>query len=496
MRRETRHDARLTRRRVLRGAGGVLAAAALPAAGADAALRQAGAAGRSPDVTGRLARYMVDARERTLPDGVMRDAKHRILDTLGAMVSGAHLKPGELAIAYVRGQGGVPEASVLTTDIRTSAINAALANGMFAHADETDDFEPVTKAHPGCAVVPAALAMAEREGRSGLELIRAVTLGYDLCCRFLMALGPDHVRATHRSAEGTSATFGAVAAAAAMARLDEMQTRYALSYAAQQVSGLWSWTRDTEHVEKAFDFAGMGARNGVTAAIMVQTGFTGVDAVLDDEHNMIDALSAEPRPEEMVAGLGSRFFVNETAIKVFSVGYPIQAPLDAFLTLRRQHDLTPDNVERIVVRLPADGAAIVDDRAMPDVNCQHIIAVALVDGTVSFEVSHSRERMADPRVLAVKQRVQLVADRALMVPDAPRSGFVEVRLRDGRVVNHFTRHAPGTRENPLDTAGVNAKVRGLMAPVLGAERTEAVIRRVNALEELRSVRELIPLLAG
>ena len=83
----------------------------------------------------------------------------------------------------------MPEASVLTTDIRTSAVNAALANGMFGHADETDDFEPVTKAHPGCAVVPAALAMAEREDRSGTELLRAVTLGYDLCCRFLLALG-------------------------------------------------------------------------------------------------------------------------------------------------------------------------------------------------------------------------------------------------------------------------------------------------------------------
>ena len=151
-------------------------------------------------------------------------------------------------------------------------MNAALANGMFAHADETDDFEPVTKAHPGCAVVPAALAMAEREGRSGAELLAAVTLGYDVCCRFLLALGPDHVRASHRSAEGTSSTMGAVAAAASLARLDEKGMRYALSYAAQQVSGVWSWVRDAEHVEKAFDFSGMGARNGVTAAIMAQTG--------------------------------------------------------------------------------------------------------------------------------------------------------------------------------------------------------------------------------
>ena len=203
----------------------------------------------STDITGRLARYMAEARDRRLEPHVARETRHRILDSLAAMVSGAHLKPGEMAIRYTRAQGGAAEASVVTTDIRTSAVNAALANGMFAHADETDDFEPVTKAHPGCSVVPAALAMAEREGRSGPELLRAVALGYDLCCRFLLALGPDLVRGSHRSAEGTSSTLGAVGAAASLARLDEKGIRHALSYAAQQVSGIWSWVRDAEHVE-------------------------------------------------------------------------------------------------------------------------------------------------------------------------------------------------------------------------------------------------------
>jgi 2-methylcitrate dehydratase PrpD len=427
---------------------------------------------------------------------VARDARHRILDTLAAMVSGAHLKPGEMAIRYARAQGGVAEATVLTTDIRTSAVNAALVNGMFGHADETDDFEPVTKAHPGCSVVPAALAMAEREGNSGTELLNAVTLGYDLCCRFLLALGADQVRASHRSAEGTSSTLGAVGAAAALARLDEKGMRHALSYAAQQVSGVWSWVRDAEHVEKAFDFSGMGARNGVTAAIMAQMGFSGVWDVFDGEHNALIALSVDPKPEEMVAGLGRRYFITETAIKPFSIGYPIQAPLDAFLRLHREHGLTVDNVERIVVRLPEDGARVVNDRLMPDINCQHIIAVALVDGTVSFEVSHSYERMSDPKVRAAKARVQLIADPKLMDPAAPRSGLVEVTLRDGRTVSHFTPHAPGTKENPMDTDAVNAKARDLIKPVLGAEKTEGVIRRVNALEAVADVRELRPFLTG
>ena len=142
------------RRRILQSAGGLVAATAIP-------FRQAPASSTASDITGRLARYMVEARDRSLPPQAAREGKHRILDTLAAMVSGARLKPGEMAIRFVREQGGVPEASVLTTNIRTSAVNAALANGMFGHADETDDFEPVTKAHPGCAVLPAALAMAE-----------------------------------------------------------------------------------------------------------------------------------------------------------------------------------------------------------------------------------------------------------------------------------------------------------------------------------------------
>ena len=486
---------KVTRRRLIGSSAGMLVAAAAPLRGQSAPTPREQAV-PAADLTGRVARYMAAARQQALPGDVVRDAKHRILDTIAAMISGARLKPGEMAIRFARAQGGTPEASIVTTNLRSSVVTAALVNAMFAHADETDDFEPETKAHPGSSAVPAALAVGERENGSGQELIRAVVLGYDIGCRWLQALGPSHVRGTHRSAEGVSSTMIAAAAAASMARLDENAMRYLLSYAVQQVSGVWSWERDLEHVEKAFDFAGMGARNGVTAAMMAHAGFTGVPDVLEGEHNALEAHSTQPRPEEMATDLGRRFYVTETAIKTFSVGYPVQSALDALLTLRREHALTPANVERVVVRLPEDGARIVDDRAMPDVNLQYLIAVAVIDGTVSFDASHSFDRMKDPQVLAVKQRVQLVGDRALMDPAAPRSANVEVRLRDGSLVTHFTRFAPGTRQNPLDTSEVAAKARSLIAPVLGERRCDQVIDRINALETLASVRDLVRLMAG
>jgi len=446
------------------------------------------------DITGRLARYMATASNTPLPPEVILACKHRILDTFGAMVSGARMRPGMMALKYVRTLGGAAQASVIGSSFRTTVINAALANAMCAHADETDDFEPVTKAHPGSAVIPAALAMAELNGSNGQQFIRAVALGYDLACRLLMALGPDLVRGSSRSAEGTASTFGSLGAAAALAQLDETGMRFALSYSAQQVSGLWSWVKDKDHIEKAFDFAGMGARNGVTAVSMVQSGMTGVYDVLNGAHNLFIALSTDPRPEAMLDQLGSRFYVTETAIKIYSVGYPIQSPLDAILALRKQYQLKPEQVSSIRVKLPSDAIGIVGESAMPDVNCQHLVALALVKGAVSFNDSHNVALMQDATILAQRAKVSVEPDDALMDPSAPRGAVVEVTLTDGCTIEHFTKYPPGTKENPLDTEAISAKTHDLMAPVLGATKTKRLIALINNLDKLDNIRQLRPLM--
>ena len=448
------------------------------------------------DVTARLAQYMVASRELALPSEVVTACKHRILDTMGAIVSGARMKPGMMAMSYVRSLGGTREAGVLASRIRTTTANAALANAMCAHADETDDFEPVTKAHPGCSSVPAALAMAEKNGATGQAFIRAVALGYDLGCRLLMALGPDLVRATHRSAEGTSSTFCALGAAAPLAHLDAQQMRYAISYAAQQVSGLWSWVNDQDHIEKAFDFAGMGARNGVMAVTMVESGMTGVADVLDGTHNLLRALSTLPKPEAMLEGLGSRFYITESAIKTFSVGYPNQSALEALLQLRREFRLSAANVASILVKLPTDAIGIVGNSAMPDVNCQHLVSLALLKGAVSFKDSHDAALMQDPAVMAIRQKVELKGDATLMDPEAPRGAMVEVTLADGSRLQRHIRFPPGTKENPLSTEAVNSKVRDLMLPVLGAVKTDKLVAQINNLEHLNDIRSLRPLLVA
>jgi 2-methylcitrate dehydratase PrpD len=444
-------------------------------------------------VTRRLSAYIAGAIKKPLPKDVAETGKHHLLDTLAAIVSGSRLLPGRMAIAYVRDLGGAKQALVVGTRIITSTVNAALANGMMAHADETDDSHAPALCHPGCGVIPAALAMAEHKRRSGNELLRAVVLGYDVCARVNFALGPQRLREDGHSSHSFGPLFGAAAAAGALAGLDPDEGRYLLSYTAQQAAGVDCWARDREHVEKAFDFGGMPARNGIAAATMAAAGFTAVDDILSGERNFLFAFSREPAPEKLVEALGERYEVVNTNIKRWAVGSPIQAALDSLSALITEHQLRPNDVEKVTVTIHKTGAATVNDRSMPDINLQHLMALMLLDGTVTFAAAHDTERMKDRRILSLKRRIGLIGDAEL--EHAPtRQAIVVITTRDGRELKHHTLAVRGTAANPMTRAEVEDKCYDLMAPVLGSRRARGLIDRVWEIEKVSDTRALRPLL--
>jgi 2-methylcitrate dehydratase PrpD len=417
-----------------------------------------------------------------------------MLDTIAAIVSGSRLEPGKKAIGYVRTLAGNREASVIGSRILTTAVNAGLANGMLAHADETDDSHAPSLTHPGCGIVPAALAMAERQHRSGRVLLGAVVLGYDVGCRLTQSLDAYQFREDGHSTHSFGPMFGAAAAAGALAGLREHQVRHLLSYAAQQASGISCWMRDTDHVEKAFDFGGMPARNGVAAATMVAAGFTGVEDVFAGERNFFIAYGRSPDPEMLISGLGTTYEIMNTNIKRWSVGSPIQAPLDSLLALIEQEHIGADDVEKLVVRVARQGANTVDDRNMPDICLQHMCAVMLLDGTVTFKSAHDQKRMRDRKVLELRRRIELRADDVLTRAMPSREGIVEIRLRDGREFKHHTKAVRGTADNPMTRGEVDTKAYDLMAPVIGKKRARRLCDAVWSLEQLRDVCALRPLL--
>ncbi len=489
----------LTRREFWTLAGLAGTAAGLPSASglaAGAAAPPAGAAHEVSPVMERLSGYMSEAAGRDLPAAVTEKTKQHVLDTLAAMISGSTLPPGRTALQFSRAYGGGQKsATVVAADFLCGPIEAAFTNGMLAHSDETDDSHAPSQCHPGCAVVPAAIAAGERFGISGERLLRAVTLGYDIGPRFTMTLGGQAFEAgSHFSTHSISPLFGAAAAASCAAGLNAQQMRWMLGYTAQQASGLAAWSRDPTHVQKAFCFAGMTARDGVTSALLVDAGWMGVDDILSGNDNFFAAFNPHCDPAGLIDQLGVRYEVTRTNIKKWTVGSPIQAALDALEDLRAQRPFDAAQVREVVVRLATDEAAIVNNRDLPDICLQHVMAVALLDHTVTFASIHDKSRLKDPATLRERAKVKLIPDEGLERLMPLRVAIVELTLVDGSRLTRRIDNVRGTPKNPMTRAEIIAKATDLCAPVIGAERCSKLIDEVFHLERVRDIRELRHLL--
>jgi 2-methylcitrate dehydratase PrpD len=332
-------------------------------------------------------------------------------------------------------------------------------------------------------------------GIDGSRFLRSVALGYDVGTRFTMTIGVGGFQtATHISTHALAGTFGSAAAAASAAGLNAQQMRWVIDYATQQASGIKTWQRDTEHIEKAFLFAGMPARNGVTAALLVQSGATGVDDVLSGQDNFIADYAPQADPTKLIEKLGDRYEITRTNIKKWTVGSPIQAPLDALEVILKGHTVKLDEIQAVIVRVASSEAVLVSNREMPDICMQHMVAVMLLDKTASFQAAHDKQRMQDPAILRLRSKVQLMPDAELERQLPARIAIVEVTLTDGTKFAETVKAVRGTAENPMPREEVVAKARELMTPILGADRTSKLIDATLALETLKSVRGLRPLL--
>ncbi|HTC36146.1 MAG TPA: MmgE/PrpD family protein [Bryobacteraceae bacterium] len=443
----------------------------------------------------RLSSYMTEAGTGPLPAQALEATKQHILDTFAAMVSGSELAPGLFAIKFARAHSAEKTATVAASDVVCGAIEAAFSNAMLAHSDETDDSHAPSESHPGASVVPAALACGEQFNIDGPRFLRAVALGYDVGTRVTMTIGVGGFQtATHISTHALAGTFGSAAAAGCAASLNQQQMRWLIDYASQQASGIKTWQRDTDHIEKAFLFAGMPARNGVTAALLVQDGATGVDDVLSGQDNFLLDYAPQADPGKLIDKLGERYEITRTNIKKWTVGSPIQAPLDALETILKRRPFEADQVQAVTIHVATSEASLVSNREMPDICMQHMVAVMLLDKTASFKAAHDKARMQDATVLKQRAKVQLIPDAELEHHLPAREAIVEVTLVDGSHLTETVKAVRGTAENPMPREEVIAKARDLMTPVLGAERCDKLIQSTMNLERLKSVRELRPLL--
>jgi 2-methylcitrate dehydratase PrpD len=478
----------LSRRGLLKGAAWATAAAALP-------VRRLFAADSVSPVMAKLSAYMSEAGARDLPPEVVEKAKHHILDTFAAMISGSDLPPARAAYRYAQDFNGDKTCTIVASKMTTTPPEAAFINGMLAHSDETDDSNEYSQSHPGCSVVPATLAAGERFGIDGARFLRAVTLGYDIGPRMTISFDAlDFRNNSHKSTHAISSVFGSAAAAGCAANLSAQQMRWLLDYTAQQSSGIGAWTRDTEHIEKAFVFAGMTARNGVTSALVVHAGFDGLDDIFSGVDNYFLAYAPNAHTDELVNQLGERYEIARTNIKKWTVGSPIQARLDCLYNIMKKRPINVADIKSVVVREAGTEAKVVNNREMPDICLQHMVSVMLIDKTASFKAAHDKPRMQDPAVLALRSKVQLVPDEEMEKAEPERQATVEITLNDGTVLSEHIKAVRGTAENPMTREEVEQKASDLIEPVLGKASTKTLIDKIFGLENVKDIRELRPIL--
>jgi 2-methylcitrate dehydratase PrpD len=442
-----------------------------------------------------MAGYIADAGNLKLPDEVLWRAKQHFLDSVASVVGGSARPAGRAGSAWLDvafpGAGG--SCSVLGTARKASALGAAMANGMSAHADETDDSHAPSLSHPGCSVAPAILAASEEVGATGASVLRAYVVGYDIGTRIGRATqSAFRDRSIGKwSSHSVVGTLCAAAASGVIYGFDPDEARFLLSYATQLTSGVTTWVRDQSHVQKAFVFAGMPAMHAILAASMVRTGCDGVDDPFSGAPNWLQAMSESPDVSELTSELGSRFEVMQATIKKYAVGSPSQAAIEAVVQLLADQPVPAADVDAITVALPAESAVVVDNRAMPNVNVQYLVAGTLIDGGFSMRMSQDQERLADPQVSALMAKVALVPEEEFAHQRAAR---VDVSLRDGTVVSRTVRDVRGTPKNPMSFEESRTKAEDLIGEVIGADRARAACDLVSHLEDVGDIGELIALL--
>lgn len=445
-------------------------------------------------LTGELAAYIVSAPGRPLPARALAATKHHLLDTVAAIVAGTQLPAGIAGADYARDHTTAGDATLIARAERAAPPYAALANAMAAHADEADDSHELSKSHPGCSIVPVALAIAESNGNSGSELLRAVALGYDVGPRVNLAAWPDFgdVRRERRGTPGISGTFGSAAAAAALRGLDERRVRYLLSYVAQQVSGMNTWKRDVEHIEKAFVLGGWPAFSALFALSVVEAGWSGVDDVFEGDPGFLEIVGKDPRPSRLTEDLGSRFEVERTHIKRFAVGSPAQAPVQGLVEILERESLRDPEIAEVTVVLPSVLAHTVQrGRAMANINLEYLLSTVIADGTLGFAAAHDEQRFQAWRDAGGDVRLRVVPD-ASMAPR--RQAIVELATVDGRRFRTRIDAVRGSPENPMSGHEVRDKAVGLIAPVLGHERADAISDAIDGLDGTDRLDELLALL--
>ncbi len=436
-----------------------------------------------------LSSFAARARFADLPPSVVADTRGSVLDWLGSALAGSLEPPARMAQRVVTTFGRSDEATVFSAG-RASAVGAGLANGVASHILELDDVHKGSTLHAAAPIIPAALAVAEREHRSGPAFLLAVALGYDAAFRIGEAVNPSHYRFWHPT--GTAATFGAAIAAGSLMNLDESAMADALGSAGTQAAGLWEFNADgtmSKHLHP-----GKAAMNGILAADLAREGFTGAGRILEGDRGFFRATSTGFDATRVTDGLGAVWKISENCYKLHSCCGHTHTAIDMALDYRAGSAWQgPDGLGSVEVRTYAPGYEIVKEMNprtpyQAKFSLAYCVVVALLEGRVGLDQFNgerfNQNGVTDPAVRALLARLRVVVDPGVTARYPAEWGTrTTFTARDGSSVQLNAAFPCGNPENPVSTAVLEAKLRDLVVPRLGPSTAEHAILAVNGLEQ-------------
>jgi len=450
-------------------------------------------------VTQTLANFAANLKFEDLDPKLILNFKKYLLDGIGCGLYGSLLPWCQIINRFIKEQRGKKESTLWLQRFKGPSPNVSLGLGVMIHSFDFDDYHNA-KIHPGAVVIPAVISIGERIGVSGKEILTAMVAGYETMIRVSLATGPNASRLKGWHLTGTTGTFGAAAAAGNLLGLNPDEIASALGMAGTQSAGLWAFTADGA-MSKRFH-PGRSSQSGVMAALLAQKGYRGPTQILEAEDGgFCRATSDHVDFSLAVEGLGKRFLSTDVNIKPYACCASSHSAIDAVWQIAKKQNIIPADVEKIIVKT-ANGVKVQCgfeyqplSLVQAQMSLQYIVAVALMEGKALLE-QFSEEKIADPKILELAKRVQIILDDEIekVYPDR-FANKVEVILKNGDRFETRIDFPKGSAENPMSFDQVAEKFKSLASKVLPSKRIDAIVEKIKKFEELNDVQNFTHLLA-
>lgn len=445
-----------------------------------------------PQLSRILAQWITQTHFEDFPAKVVQEAKRAFMDWLGSAFAGVDKAPSQITLALVEELGGNPEATLMGGGKKTNGLLAALYNGVTSHIVELDDVHKASVLHAGAAIIPAALAAAEKIQANGRKLLEGIVVGYEIGIRIGEAVTPSHYYYWHNT--GTVGTFGAAAAAGKILGLNEEELVHALGSAGTQAAGLWEFLADgamSKHLHP-----GKASMNGLLSALLAQRGFTSAQRILEGEKGFCRATAPEFDLHKITQNLGKGYKILENCYKVHSSCRHTHPGIDVALELRHQYDLRPEQIGKITVRTYPTAIDVTGNFNPETVyaakfSLPFCVALALKEGKAGLR-EFSEQKLNDPVIRELLAKVELNEDpeiSSLYPTQWPT--ILEITDIQGNSVSARIDYPQGDPENPVSDEQLRDKFRELATLQHSFDFTEGLIHQISHLEKVNDLSQLL-----